>query len=194
MKKRIVIIQGHPSREQTHLGHALATAYRNAAMAAGHEVRRTDIALLDFPLLREAGDWNKGNVPATLQQAQADLSWADHLVIIFPLWTGTLPALTKAYFEQVARPGFAFKPRPDGKGLAPGWKGKSARVVVTMGMPAFFYRWVQGGRGVRGFNRDLLGFCGVSPVRTTYIGMVEGKNFKPALWLDRMGELGRAAK
>jgi putative NADPH-quinone reductase len=194
VKKRIVIIQGHPSRAQSHLGHALAAAYREAALAAGHEVRSIDVALLDFPLLREAEDWNQGRLPESLQPAQDAIGWAQHLVILFPLWTGTLPALFKGFFEQVARPGFAFKPRTSGPGLIPGLKGKSARVVVTMGMPAFFYRWVQGGRGVRGFNRDLLGFCGIRPVRTTYIGRVDVKNFQAAAWFGRMRRYGAQAE
>ena len=193
MKKRILIIQGHPSRDQHHFGHALAGVYREAAGAAGHEVRQADVALLEFPLLREAEDWSKGTVPEALRTAQADIGWAEHLVIIFPLWSGTLPALTKGFFEQVARPGCAFRPRPDGKGLMPGWSGKTARVVVTMGMPAWLFR-LQGARGIRAFSRDLLGFCGIKPARTTYIGQVDGKSFKPADWLDRMRRLGSAAE
>lgn len=194
MKKRILIIQGHPSRDQNHLGHALATAYREAAIGAGHEVRRADIAQLEFPLLREAEDWGKGATPEQLRPAQADIGWAEHIVVIFPLWTGTVPALTKAFFEQVARPGFAFKPRPNGKGLAPTWTGKSARVVVTLGMPAFFYRLVHGAVGVRAFNRDLLGMVGIKPTRTTYIGSVGSKTFDGKRWLECMRTLGRAGK
>ena len=192
MKKRILIVQGHPSREPSHLGHALAAAYREGAVAGGHEVRQADVALLEFPLLREAADWGKGPTPAALQTAQADIGWADHLVVIYPLWTGMVPAVTKAFFEQVARPGFAFKPRPNGKGLAPLWTGKSARVVVTLGMPALFYRIVHGAIGVRAFNRDLLGMVGIKPARTTYIGSVGSKTFDGKRWLERMRDLGRA--
>lgn len=194
MKKRILIVQGHPSREQSHLGHALAAAYREGAIAGGHEVRQADVALLDFPLLREAEDWSKGATPAALQAAQADIGWADHLVVIYPLWTGMVPAVTKAFFEQVARPGFAFKMRPNGKGLAPSWKGKSARVVVTLGMPAWFYRLVHGAIGVRAFNRDLLGMVGIKPARTTYIGSVGSKTFDGKCWLECMRKLGQAGR
>lgn len=194
MKKRILIIQGHPSRDQNHLGHALAAAYREAAIAAEHEVRRADVAQLEFPLLREAEDWGKGVTPEQLRPAQADIAWAEHVVVLFPLWTGTAPALTKAFFEQVARPGFAFKPRPNGKGLAPMWTGKSARVIVTLGMPALFYRIVHGAIGVRAFNRDLLGMVGIKPARTTYIGSVGSKTFDGKRWLECMRALGREGK
>jgi putative NADPH-quinone reductase len=194
VKKRILVIQGHPSRDQNHLGHALAAAYREGAVAAGHEARQADVALLEFPLLRDAEDWSKGTTPPALQAAQADIAWADHLVVIYPLWTGMVPAVTKAFFEQVARPGFAFNLRPNGKGLAPAWKGKSARVVVTLGMPAFFYRLVHGAIGVRAFNRDLLGMVGIKPARTTYIGSVGSKTFDGKRWLECMRALGREGR
>lgn len=172
MPRKIVLIQGHPDAAGGHFGHALADAYATAALAAGHEVRRVEIARLDFPLLRSAQEWNEGPVPPGLRGAQADIAWADHLVLVFPLWLGTMPALVKAFLEQVLRPGFAFSYRAKGfprKGLA----GKSARLVVTMGMPAFWYRWFFRAHGVRGLARNILKFCGVSPVRETLIGFVE---------------------
>ena len=61
--RRILIIQGHPDPAGRHFGHALADAYAEGAMAAGHEVRRIEVALLDFPLLRSQADWLKGAVP-----------------------------------------------------------------------------------------------------------------------------------
>ena len=71
-------------------------------------------------------------------------------------------------------------------------QGKSARVVATMGMPAIWYRWFFRAHGVRGLERNILGFCGISPVRETLIGLVEAKS--PAArqkWLDRLEALGR---
>jgi putative NADPH-quinone reductase len=70
-------------------------------------------------------------------------SWAEHLVIIHPLWIGAMPALLKAFFEQALWPRFAMALTPNG-----GWNkllsGRSARAVVRMGMPAFVYRWYFG--------------------------------------------------
>jgi putative NADPH-quinone reductase len=191
MAKRIAIIQGHPSVEQTHLGHALADAYARGAVAAGHEVRRIEVAQLEFPLLRSAEDWKNGPLPEGLREAQAAIGWAEHLVILFPLWTGTMPALFKGFLEQIARPGFAFHERADGRGLAPALTGKSARVVVTMGMPALFFRWFYHAHGVLGLKRSILGMCGIRPVRMTYIGMVDAKSFNAGKWLATAGELGR---
>lgn len=193
MGKRITIIQGHPSPERKHLGHALADSYADGAMISGrHDVRRIEVAQLEFPLLRTAEDWKTGPLPATLQEAQEAMEWAEHLVVIYPLWTGATPALLKGFFEQVLRPGFAFRPKPGG-GMGPGLRGKSARVIVTMGMPALLCRLSWHARGIRAFNRGVLGFCGVGPVRTTYIGSVDGNNFNGARWLASVRELGRRA-
>src|SRR3954466_2978042 len=108
MQRRIVILQGHPDPDERHFGHALADAYANAALAEGHAVRRVEIAQLDFPLLRTRAAW-EGTLPAGLQDAQTAIGWAEHIVLLFPLWLGTMPALVKAFLEQVLRPGFAIE-------------------------------------------------------------------------------------
>lgn len=194
MNKRIAILQGNPDASVRHLGHALADAYAEGAAAAGHAIERIEIAQLDFPLLRTAIDWNSGLVPAGLREAQAAIGRADHLVLLFPLWGGTMPALTKGFLEQAMRPGFAFRFGAPGQPPSKGLAGKSARIVVTMGMPAFVYRWFYLAHGVRGVNRSLLRFCGIRPIRTTYIGAVEAKNFAGANWIAKLRALGGGAR
>ena len=72
--------------------------------------------------------------------------------------------------------------------------GRSARIVVTMGMPALVYRWYFGGHAVRLLERNILRFVGIAPVRRTVIGMVEGKSPRPRQrWLDLLERLGRRA-
>ncbi|MET0533537.1 MAG: NAD(P)H-dependent oxidoreductase [Steroidobacter sp.] len=51
-------------------------------------------------------------------------------------------------------------------------RGKSARVIVTMGMPAFVYRWFYRAHSVRSLRRNILKFVGFGSVRTTLIGGV----------------------
>jgi len=69
-------------------------------------------------------------------------------------------------------------------------KGRSARVIVTMGMPAPIFRWVFDAAGLRSLVRGLLWISGVSPVRRTIIGEVEGSAARRADWLRRMTRLG----
>ena len=109
MAKRILIIDGHPDPEPQRLCHGLANAYASGAVDAGHEVRRLELHSLDFPLLRSEADFETGKPPAPIATAQADISWAEHIVIVYPLWLGTMPALLKGFLEQTIRPDFAFE-------------------------------------------------------------------------------------
>jgi putative NADPH-quinone reductase len=170
MGRRIVLIQGHPHPDARHLCHALEGAYADGAAQAGHETRRIDVGTLDFPLVRDPQDWEHGTVPASLVDAQAAIEWCEHLVMLFPLWLGDMPALLKGFLEQVARPGFAFdrdETNPFGRKRL---GGRSARVIVSMGMPALVYRWLYRAHSVRSLERNILGFVGFAPIHETLIG------------------------
>ena len=190
MPRKIVLIQGHPDPAQKHFGHFLADAYANGAASAGHEVRRIEIARINFPLLRSKAEWTGGTLPASLREAQAAMGWANHVVLIFPLWLGTMPAMVKGFLEQVLRPGFAFR-YDSNHALTKGLREKSARVVVTMGMPAQWYRTYFRARGIKGLERSILGFCGLRPIRETLVGLVEDKSAASReKWLRQLEELG----
>lgn len=194
MGKRVLLIQGHPDTAEGHLCRSLEQAYANGAAEGGHEVRRIDIGTLEFPLLRSQQEWEHGALPAGLQQSQDDILWCEHIVLFFPLWLGGMPALLKGFLEQVARPGFAFTregKNPFGK---KGLKGRSGRMVVTMGMPALIYRLFFRAHSIKSLRRNVLGFVGIAPVGDTLIGMTGGmKPRRVARWLDRLQALGRAA-
>ena len=193
--QRILLIQGHPDAVTRHLGHALEDAYARGAEAGGHEVRRVSVAQLDFPLLRTQQDWEEGSLPPALAQAQADIAWAQHLVLFFPLWLGDMPAVFKGFLEQVARPGFAFKPTPGNPFGQKGLTGRSARVVVTMGMPALLYRWYFRAHSIKSLERNVLGFVGISPVNETLIGLVDKLDAAGVQkWSTKLHTLGRVAQ
>jgi putative NADPH-quinone reductase len=190
MARRIVVIQGHPDPDGRRLCRALAGAYVEGARRARRAVAEVDIAALDFPLLRTQADFEHGTMPGSLMPARRAILEAEHVVLVFPLWLGTMPALMKAFLEQVMRPDTAFAYRDRGfpkKLLA----GRSARLVVTMGMPAFLYRWWYMAHGLKGLERSILGFAGISPVRETLFGMVGAAGeAKRRRWLERMRKLG----
>ena len=194
MPRRITIVIGHPDTDPARFVRALAGAYADGARSAGHEVHVVDVARLDFPLLRSRHDWEDAPAPAGLREAQAAIEWAEHLVMLFPLWLGGMPALLKGFLEQIARPGFAF----GREGPARGKKllaGRSARLVVTMGMPAVVYRVWFRAHSLKSLERNILGFVGIAPIRETLIGMVEaGGEPKHQRWLDELRALGRQGR
>lgn len=192
---RVLLLQGHPDNTRAHLCHALAAAYAEGARAAGHEVQVVDIAALDFPLLRSQEQWEHGELPAGLADAQQAIAWAHHIVIVFPLWLGDMPALLKGFLEQVARPGFAFGAGERTAFTSKGLKGRSARIVATMGMPALVYRWFFRAHSVKSLERNILGFVGIAPVDETLVGGA-GKLDAAAAgkWLAKMRALGAKAR
>lgn len=193
MTKRIAIIQGHPDQSSLRFCRAFAAAYCEGAKAAGHNVDTVDVARLEFPLLRSKDEYENGPVPDSIRRAQDIVKSADHVLIVFPLWLGDMPALLKAFFEQTFRPGFSHA-FGEGSGLPRQLlKGKSARIVITMGMPALFYRYFFAAHGLKNLKRNILRFCGFSPVRETLIGMIEDKDRKPReAWLVKASALGQA--
>ncbi|HET9645882.1 MAG TPA: NAD(P)H-dependent oxidoreductase [Burkholderiaceae bacterium] len=194
MAKRILIIQGHPDPTSSHFCHALSQAYTDAARDAGHAVQHVEVATLDFPLLRSKHEWEQGDVPASLQPAQQAILWSEHLVFFFPLWLGGMPALLKGFLEQIARPGFALSTADEGRFPKKLLTGRSARLVVTMGMPALVYRWVFRAHSVKALERNILGFVGIGPIHETLIGNIEGDAEARTRWLARLRALGESAE
>ena len=195
MGKQILMIQGHPDCKRAHLCHMLADAYADGAASAGHVVDTAEPARLDFPLLASADAWQHGAVPPSLAPVQQAILRADHLVLVYPLWLGEMPALLKGFLEQVARPGFAIAPdgrNPLDAGLL---AGRSARVVITMGMPAPVYRVFYGAHSLKCLRRNILGYVGIAPVRATLVGGAGTMDaVRAERWRGRMRRLGGAAR
>ncbi len=190
---RIVIIQGHPDASGRRFLHALARAYAEGATDAGHEIRTIVLARLDFPLLHTKEEYETGEPPPEIAKAQRTIAWGEHLVFFFPLWLGTMPALVKGFLEQTLRPGFTMD--MSGKRWRPLLGGRSARLVVTMGMPEPVYRWYFLGHGIKGLERNVLKFVGIKPVRETWIGGVDALGeVGRRRWLEKLRRLGAAAQ
>ena len=71
-------------------------------------------------------------------------------------------------------------------------KGKSARLIVTKGMPGLVYRWFFFKHSVTSLKRNVLELVGIRPVRETIIGMVETTDHRK--WLKSVELLGRAGR
>jgi len=188
---RILVVVGH-SRLGTYC-EALGEAYARGGRAGGHDVTLVKTAGLEFdPVLRGAYVELQELEP-DLQIARRALTDADHIVIIFPLWMGTMPAILKGFLERILQPDL-FAAAKEGRFIHP-LKGKSARIIVTMGMPGFIYRWWFGTHALSVIKHNILKFLGVSPVRTTIHGGVETVHqTRREAWLAEAEELGRSLR
>ncbi len=189
MEKKILIVRGHPDRESGHFCDGIVEAYRAGAEAGGHSVRTLDIAKLDLPYLRSDALWKQEATNQDIRDAQGDITWAEHLVFVYPLWMGDMPAMLKSFLEQASCGGFMMS--VDDKGhWRQGLKGKSARIIVTMGMPALAYRFFFLSHSLKSFERNILKFAGVRPVRSTIIGSVDRGLAYRQEWLETIRRLG----
>lgn len=190
MSKKITILYGHPDARSDRLCHALSKAYQDSAQLTGHNVRRVDVSDLAFDTIRSSADFKGSPTPKDIETAQEAIKWADHILLIFPLWMGSMPGQFKMFLEQVFRPGFALdysKKGFPGKML----KGKSADIVVTMGMPTVAYKGFYFSHGIRNLRRNILYLCGIKPVHLTYFGGVDHITPKTRdRWFKKMAYLG----
>ena len=172
MTQRVLIIDGHPDPGAERFAHALTKAYCEGAQSGKHEVMTFRVADLEFPLLRTQADYERSEPVEAIRRCQQAMDWATHVVIIYPLWLGSMPALLKGLLEQMLRPGFAFSTRKLGRWPVKLQGGKSARIIVTMGMPGWLYRWYFRAHSLRSLQRNILHFVGFRRVRATVFGNI----------------------
>ena len=109
MTKRILVILGHPANKS--FCGALADSYVKGAEAAGNEVRLISLGNLSFDPVLHNGYATIQELEPDLVTAQAAITWAQHIVFVYPIWWGAMPALLKGFIDRVFLPGFAFKYR-----------------------------------------------------------------------------------
>ena len=184
MNKRVLVVLGHPSNQS--FPAALSSAYVASARAAGHDVQVLELGALDFdPVLRD-GYQQVQPLEPDLQHAQSLIRWAEHLVFVFPIWWGGIPALMKGFLDRVLLPGFAFRykrgsPFPE-KLLA----GRTAHLLVTLDTPPWYFRWFQHMPGLHQIRRTTLAFCGIRPQSTLTFGPVlDSTERRRQSWLEQ---------
>lgn len=187
---RTLVLVGHP--DPNSLCAAMAQRYVDAARDAGKPVRLLQLGQLAFDPVLRAGYRSSQPLEPDLRAAQDDILWAQHLVWVYPTWWGAMPALLKGFIDRIFLPGFAFKYRPNSSLWDRLLAGRSARLLVTMDAPPWYYRWFNRMPGHQQMRRTILEFAGVTPVRISSFGPVRGA--RPGLidrWLQEAARLGR---
>lgn len=192
MSKRILVILGHPAT-QSFCG-ALADSYIKGAKAAGHEVQLISLGNLSFDPVLHNGYAKIQSLEPDLVAAQAAITWAEHIVFVYPIWWGAMPALLKGFIDRVFLPGFAFKFREKSKFWDRLLSGRSAHLLVTMDSPPWYFRWVYRMPGHNQMKRTILEFSGIKPVTVSNFGPVRGSDQQQReKWLAQANDYGRCA-
>lgn len=171
----VLIVYAHPERRS--LNGSLNDFMVRHLRAAGHEVQVSDLYAMDWKPQLDAADfpqrdpsqrfdasldskraYAEGTQAADVAAEQAKLRWADTVILQFPLWWFTMPAILKGWVDRVYAYGFAYgvgehSDRRWGERYGEGsMAGKRAMLVVTTGGWASHY----GPRGINGPMADLL--------------------------------------
>ena len=190
MSKRVLIILGHPSTDS--FCGAIATCYFEAATQAGREVRIVQLGALNFDPVLHEGYNQIQTLEQDLLDAQADIMWAEHLVFVFPLWWGGVPALLKGFIDRTFLPGFAFKYRQGKVFPDKLLKGRTAHLLVAMDTAPWYYKWVYWMPGLHQMRKHTLAFCGIKPLTTLMFGPVlTSTTTQRQRWLQQAMALAR---
>lgn len=185
--KHTLILNANPKPDS--LCRAMAERYA-AKAGEQREVRVLHLGELRFdPNLPQGYDADQPLEP-DLQTFQKHLSWAQHLVIVTPVWWGGIPALLKGLFDRTLLPGFAFRYLPGKMIPQKLLPGRTAEILVTLDTPPFWYRWVQGRPIHTQLQRTILGFVGIKNRGTHYFGPVISSDQKSReRWLRKVERL-----
>lgn len=168
--QKVLIINGHPNPDSFNYG--IAAAYKQGALTAGAEVKEIVVADLIFNLNLKYGYQKRTDLEPDLLDALEKLKWCDHMVWIHPVWWGGLPAILKGFIDRIFLPGFVFQYRENSVWWDKLLIGKSARIITTLDQPSWYY-WLMFGRpSVNQLKKSTLEFCGVKPVKVSYIGPI----------------------
>jgi len=192
MGKRVLVLAANPKGSS--FVNYLAETYANAA-EENNEVQLLKISEMEFSLDLSEGYAEEHFMEESLKSFQASLEWCEHLVIFTPIWWGSLPAKLKGLIDRTFLPGFAFQ-YEKGK-LIPKklLKGKTARLVMTMDTPPWYYSLIQGAPAIKQLKITTLKFVGFNSVKSKMIGPIISSTKESRLrWVAEVSKLGYAAK
>lgn len=186
---KTLIIDGHPNKES--FNDALTKAYIKGAENADAEIKVITIRELLFDSNLAIGYEKNVVRDFDIVEAQEKIKWADHLFWIHPVWWGGLPAITKAFIDRVFLPGFGIKSRDKSVALDNLSTQKTAHIITTLDQPSWYYWLVYGKPSVNQLKESTLEFCGMKPVKVTYVGPIKkAKESCINKWLTQVEQMG----
>jgi NAD(P)H dehydrogenase (quinone) len=169
----ILLLNGNTETES--FSKSICAAYVEEAQQARHTVELLNIGNIQFDPVLHEGYHTIQPLEPDLLDFQQKVLWAKHIVIVYPTWWGGPPALLKGLFDRAFYSGFAYKYHDKD----PMWdkllKGRSAHLITTMDAPKIWYQMMYHSAGTNMMKNAILKFCGIRPVKVTYISRVRYK-------------------
>ncbi len=189
--KNILIINGHPNSES--FNSAIHKAFKKGLATNGtYIIDEIKVADLDFNINLSKGYSSETIMEIDLIEAQEKIKKADHIVWIFPLWWGTMPALLKGFIDRIFVPGFAFKYHANS---ISSWdkllKGKTTEIICTLDYPVLIFKLFMYEGGIKVMRRMIFNFCGLKSTQTTYLGPIRSSKLEQRnKWLKKVELMG----
>lgn len=189
MSKKILVINSNPNKDS--FGRSLAESYVNGAKESGADVQMLHLMDLKFDPILWGGDKSTQELEPDLVKSQELIKWADHVVVVVPVWWANVPALLKGFIDRIFLSGWAYKFTGKNK-----WDkyltGKTSYFIITTGGPAFYYKLFLRNPIAKFLGRDTFGFCGFGKYGSVVIGGLASRNpEKCTMCLEKINKLGQ---
>ena len=189
MKKKILIINGHPDQESYCF--AIAKAYKKGIIKSDAAFDEIIIRDLKFNPNLKFGYRKRTELEPDLLDAQKKIKWANHIVWVHPVWWGSYPAIMKGFIDRVFLPGFAFEKRENSVWWDKLLTKKTARIISTLDQPAWYYRLIFSRPSYKSLKNMTLQFSGIKNVKSTTVGPLRlSKESYRENWLQKIEKLG----
>ncbi|MDL5202869.1 NAD(P)H-dependent oxidoreductase [Streptomyces sp. ALI-76-A] len=152
--RKILVVSAHP--EPRSLNASLTAFAVDHLRAAGHEVRVSDLYAMKWKATLDADDFPDhtperrlhvmdvseeatlaGHLSPDVAAEQERVRWSDAVIMQFPLWWFSAPAILKGWIDRVFTSGFAYGPAvPPPYGESAPLAGRRALLSVTYGARA----------------------------------------------------------
>lgn len=188
--KNILIINGHPDPKSFNT--AIVNAYIKGVERSNAAYKLITISELNFNPNLQYGYRKRTELEPDLQMAQKQILWAEHIVFVYPVWWGSVPAILKGFLDRVFLPGFAFKKREGSLWWDKCLSGRSARLICTLDQPGWYYRLFNGQPSHIAMKKLVCHFVGIKPVKISTVAPIRlSKESFRTKWLKKVEHLGR---
>jgi putative NADPH-quinone reductase len=174
---KTIIVYAHPWEGS--YNHAVKETVVSALQKSSRDYDLIDLYADNFQASMEKENlalYNKGESQDSLvKKYQKMIDDCDNLVLIFPIWWSTYPAILKGFLDKVLLSNWAY----NYEGFLP--KGKldqikKAYVLTTMGGPEIFYRLFLGNFINVTLMRGTLMFCGIKKMKWLNLSSIKSSS------------------
>jgi putative NADPH-quinone reductase len=168
--------------------------YQAGAEEAGHEVSRFNLGDMNFDPILHKGYKEIQQLEPDLIVLRDAITDCDHLVIGYPNWWCTMPALLKGLFDRFWLPGFAFNFNKQTQKVEKHLVGRTARVFVLSGSHSPFNTWWQFGDYTNEIQYGILEFAGLKTKVSAFGPCQKITDKTREKWMKEVELLGKAGK